>query len=951
MGVLRIAVLLFQVAVTLSVDQCSLDEAVTGSEQCTVQEDCSGLECSLPSPFLGYTGTYTTKKCVDPVQVTLTLHLNGQQTFMGRFNQSEIVQFGGDTSVNVTMGRNSTHLDFQATIYHSLGPQITLFPEAFVPLDPAGCMCSSLEEVGARAESVHSAVESNCATTSVVLDSGLVECGAVQCTLSIPFIFTYNAKLVPLPCNGSVTFIVTDVFNLPVVTERFQGPTDETRSVRIGIFDVDIRQVIILYDYSMEVQTFLSNGAIGTLEIVPLYRIILDKTQCDIPSFPPIVTTTIVPPPSPPSPGSSYNCFRWYDIAEGVYNSSLIFNCALKDVCDTGLNCILAIARVKYRVGINFVNDMVSISVTSENGSSSYPAVLEGVADRQVQLPMPLGSLLLLRQRINESIGFVGFELDLNVTVLNSNVESSRTDNLIPYSSFLTQSDPCPPLESVLMDYPQCRASSCSGLTCQPMAPFDDYTASYSVTKCADPVYVDLSLTPASLDGQAFIARVTSNNVVNFGGNSGMGITMSRNATHLDFQATIFSPGLPPSTLFPESFLPLDPADCMCSSLETLASVAESIHPVIESDCVTTRNCTAVRCELNIATIFTYFIEMVVLPCNNSLEFLIEDTLGQAIVVEPFQGPGTESRIVTVLGFQFNIEMAIQVQNYSMTVQTFLTDQTLGTLEVIPRQTIILDRTQCDIPEFPTVAMPTRPPRPAPVTSDASSACVALNNIVQDVYDNSPIFRCMLMEECESGLTCVLDIANTEYRVNISFSQNRSVAFSVSSVDGECSYGMSKDKNQTVELPSPHDSYLMFSVSRRSQQTVGFMLQLQVSFLTSQQQTDVLIPYTEVTWPTPSSNIALIVILVVVFVLLTAILIVGLAITILCLLRRGKLQREPFDFQRMSDLQEKELENYLKTDPANPLPGVGTPPSSGGGASSKEEGEELAKIDLTAYSN
>ena len=69
-----------------------------------------------------------------------------------------------------------------------------------------------------------------------------------------------------------------------------------------------------------------------------------------------------------------------------------------------------------------------------------------------------------------------------------------------------------------------------------------------------------------------------------------------------------------------------------------------------------------------------------------------------------------------------------------------------------------------------------------------------------------------------------------------------------------------------------------------------------------------------------------------------------------CYLKRSNLGREPFNFQRMSDLKEKELENYVKTDISNPLPGVGVPPGLGGGASKEEqekEEEDVAKIDLT----
>ena len=55
-------------------------------------------------------------KCVDPVQVMLSLEPMSGQTFTGLFTQSDIVSLGGGTSLNISMGRNATHLDFQVSL-------------------------------------------------------------------------------------------------------------------------------------------------------------------------------------------------------------------------------------------------------------------------------------------------------------------------------------------------------------------------------------------------------------------------------------------------------------------------------------------------------------------------------------------------------------------------------------------------------------------------------------------------------------------------------------------------------------------------------------------------------------------------------------------------------------------------------------------------------------------
>ena len=77
---------------------------------------CAGLRCPIQPPFEEYIGFYSTMKCVDPVQVMLSIEPITGQPFYGQFAQSEIVPFGGDTFVNVSMGRNATHLDFQVSL-------------------------------------------------------------------------------------------------------------------------------------------------------------------------------------------------------------------------------------------------------------------------------------------------------------------------------------------------------------------------------------------------------------------------------------------------------------------------------------------------------------------------------------------------------------------------------------------------------------------------------------------------------------------------------------------------------------------------------------------------------------------------------------------------------------------------------------------------------------------
>ncbi len=109
----------------------------------------------------------------------------------------------------------------------------------------------------------------------------------------------------------------------------------------------------------------------------------------------------------------------------------------------------------------------------------------------------------------------------------------------------------------------------------------------------------------------------------------------------------------------------------MCSSLQTLAWKLERIHPIVESDCVTTRGCTGVRCALNISAEFTamYFGEVVVLPCLNALEFLVENVQETALISDRFQGPVNENKTIDIGGFEFIAGQQIVVHDYSMTAK------------------------------------------------------------------------------------------------------------------------------------------------------------------------------------------------------------------------------------------------------------------------------------------
>ncbi len=97
-------------------------------------------------------------------------------------------------------------------------------------------------------------------------------------------------------------------------------------------------------------------------------------------------------------------------------------------------------------------------------------------------------------------------------------------------------SDYCDSLEGVLANYPQCTTIDCIGLTCTPSAPFENFTASFTVIRCTDPIQVNFTITLSS-GGAIFTSVFDCSQAVQFGRDTSVNVGTSRNATHLDFQA------------------------------------------------------------------------------------------------------------------------------------------------------------------------------------------------------------------------------------------------------------------------------------------------------------------------------------------------------------------------------------------------------------------------------
>lgn len=114
----------------------------------------------------------------------------------------------------------------------------------------------------------------------------------------------------------------------------------------------------------------------------------------------------------------------------------------------------------------------------------------------------------------------------------------------------------------------------------------------------------------------------------------------------------------------PALLIPLNASDCMCDSLAVLAETAD--HHVFSPECATNEACDGIRCSLLVLGT-TYYIEVIVLPCNNSAQVVVEDANLNHLESAVFAG--NETRRLTVQGYPIDVTTVIIPREYSMEVQ------------------------------------------------------------------------------------------------------------------------------------------------------------------------------------------------------------------------------------------------------------------------------------------
>ena len=116
--------------------------------------------------------------------------------------------------------------------------------------------------------------------------------------------------------------------------------------------------------------------------------------------------------------------------------------------------------------------------------------------------------------------------------------------------------------------------------------------------------------------------------------------------------------------VIPQVYVPLNASDCMCDSLRDLAD--QATHPGIQPECSTNELCDGVRCEFDIFGA-VYYLEIIVLPCQNAVSLLVEDSSRQVLHISVFNQTATRPIPIGFLTLQ--TEVFIVPHDYSMEVQ------------------------------------------------------------------------------------------------------------------------------------------------------------------------------------------------------------------------------------------------------------------------------------------
>jgi len=251
--------------------------------------------------------------------------------------------------------------------------------------------------------------------------------------------------------------------------------------------------------------------------------------------------------------------------------------------------------------------------------------------------------------------------------------------------------------------------TNCTGAQCNITYPRGH--ASFVVHKCQDPVTVDLTVVTQNSN---FQQRFDHSETVFPQFLDSLHIRMSRNTTHLHFEVTGIFEGDIAIVLIPNVAVFLNPRECMCQSLQSVAQDAHlpSSLPV-QYNCTRNSNCSGLHCLISQSSV-QYTSDATIDPCTEVLQLTARNPQGQVVYQRVFQ----DSRQVpfSFRGINTTLHVEIVHYNYSMDLEVYLVIVLIAGLpgqkvEVLPHHNVILDRSHCTnmptwISQHPTSSPP-----------------------------------------------------------------------------------------------------------------------------------------------------------------------------------------------------------------------------------------------------
>ena len=128
-------------------------------------------------------------------------------------------------------------------------------------------------------------------------------------------------------------------------------------------------------------------------------------------------------------------------------------------------------------------------------------------------------------------------------------------------------------------------------------------------------------------------------------------------------QVTVRQEGSSNVTLIPQATVPLNASECMCQTLQDLATKAGST--VVEPECQTNTECSGVVCELDILG-SVFYLESIILPCDYAVDVVVRDSQRQALFMSVYNR--TETHTISIGTLSASLYVEINRHPFSMEV-------------------------------------------------------------------------------------------------------------------------------------------------------------------------------------------------------------------------------------------------------------------------------------------